>query len=76
MSLSEIEQAALTLPETDRTALVAKLLDTLPTYDGDVSDAEVDERDRELDSGAVSPLSHEEFVTRIQRARRRDTARL
>jgi hypothetical protein len=69
MSLSEIEQAALTLPETDRAALVAKLLDTLPAFDGDVSDAEVDERDRELDKGTVAPISHEEFVSRVRRER-------
>jgi Putative addiction module component len=69
MSLSEIEQAALTLPEADRAALVAKLLDTLPTYDGDVSDAEVDQRDRELDSGAVSPISHDELMRRVRQQR-------
>ena len=71
MSLAEIEQAALTLPESDRAALVTKLLDTLPAYEGDVSDAEVDQREQELDSGIVSPLSHDKFVRRVQRERQK-----
>lgn len=71
MSLAEIEQAALTLPESDRAALVTKLLDTLHTYDTEVSDNEIDRRDHELDSGAVSPISHDEFVRQVQRERQK-----
>lgn len=71
MSLKEIEREALALSEGDRTALVAALLDTLPDAGSDVCDEEVLKRERELDSGAVEPLSHEEFVRRVQSERGR-----
>ena len=71
VSLKEIEREALALSESDRTALIAALLDTLPDVGSDVSDEEVLKRERELDSGAVEPLSHEEFVRRVQSERGR-----
>ena len=71
MSLKEIEREALALSERDRTALIAALLDTLPDAGSDVSDEEVLKRERELDSGTVEPLSHEEFVRRVQSERGR-----
>ena len=71
VSLKEIEREALALSEGDRTALVAALLDTLPDAGSDVSDEELIKRERELDSGAVEPLSHEEFVRRVQSERGR-----
>ena len=71
MSLKEIEREALALSERDRTALIAALLDTLPDAGSDVSDEEVLQRERELDSGTVEPLSHEEFVRRVQSERGR-----
>lgn len=71
MSLKEIEREALRLSEVDRASLVAKLLDTLPDAGVDVSDDEVLRRERELDSGAVEPISHEEFVRRVQAQRQK-----
>jgi putative addiction module component (TIGR02574 family) len=71
VSLKEIEREALALTERERAALVAALLDTLPDIGVDVSDAEVDQRERDLHSGAVEPLSHEEFVRRVQSERQR-----
>jgi hypothetical protein len=71
MKLAEIEQDALSLPESERAALAAKLLDTLPPPGTDVSDEEVERRERELDSGQVAPILHEEFTRRVQRARGR-----
>ena len=71
MKLAAIEQEALALPVRDRASLAAKLLDTLPPPGTDVSDAEVEQREQELDSGQVTAISHAEFVRRIERERRR-----
>ena len=71
MTLNEIEQEAIALPERQRADLVCKLLETLPPAGIDVSDEEVVSRDRELESGEVEALSHEEFVRRVQAERGR-----
>jgi len=71
MKLAEIEQEALALPERERASLAAKLLDTLPPPGTDVSDDEVERRERELESGQATAISHEEFVRRVQQERRR-----
>lgn len=71
MKLAEIEKEAIALPEGQRADLVCKLLETLPPPGTDVSDEEVAGRERELESGAVEPLSHEEFVRRVQAERGR-----
>ena len=69
MTLSEIQQEAIALPERQRVDLLRALLDTLPPADADASDKEVKERDQQMESGEVEPLSHEEFVRRIQAER-------
>ncbi|HTE90139.1 MAG TPA: addiction module protein [Terriglobales bacterium] len=69
MKLEEIEQEALGLPERERASLAAKLLDTLPPPGTDASDDEVERRERELESGQVIAISHEEFVRRVQQER-------
>jgi hypothetical protein len=71
VTLNQIQQEAVALPERERMDLVRMLLDTLPPAGTDVSDEEIALRDRELESGQVEPLSHEEFVRRVQRERRR-----
>jgi hypothetical protein len=71
MTLNEIQQEAIALPERQRADLICKLLETLPPARTDVSDEEVAARDRELENGSVEPLSHEEFVRRVQAERRR-----
>ena len=71
MKLAEIEQEVLALSEKERATLAAKLLHTLPPPGTDVSDDEVERRERELDSGQVAAISHEEFVRRVQRDRGR-----
>jgi len=71
VKLAEIEQAALALTESERAALATKLLDTLPPPGTDVSNEEVDRRERELESGQVTAISHEEFVRRVQAERGR-----
>jgi hypothetical protein len=67
----EIEQEALALPDRDRATLAAKLLDTLPPPGMDVPDEEVEQRERELESGQVTAISHQEFVRRVQEQRGR-----
>jgi len=71
MKLAEIEQEALALPERERASLAARLLDTLPPPGTDVSNDEVEQRDRELESGQVAGILHEEFVRRVQQERGR-----
>jgi len=71
VKLAEIEQQALALPDRDRASLAAKLLDTLPPTGTDVSDEEVEEREREMGSGKVTAISHQEFVRRVQKQRGR-----
>jgi hypothetical protein len=69
MELAEIEREALTLSETDRATLAARLLDTLPPSDVVISGEEVERRERELDSGTVQAISHEELVRRVMQER-------
>jgi hypothetical protein len=69
MELAEIEREALTLSEADRATLAARLLDTLPPLDVVISDEEVERRERELDSGTVQAISHEELVRRVMQER-------
>ena len=69
MKFAEVEQEALALAESERAALATKLLDTLPPPGTDVSDDEIERRDRELESGQVAAISHEEFVRRVQAER-------
>jgi putative addiction module component (TIGR02574 family) len=69
VTLSQIQQEAVALTERERIDLVRTLLDTLPPAGTDVSDEEVTSREREMESGQVEPLSHEEFVRRVQKER-------
>lgn len=71
MKVEEIEQQALALSDGERATLVAKLLHTLPLVDAAVSDSEVEQRESDLDSGKVTPISHNEFIRRVQRERGR-----
>ena len=71
MKLEQIEREAIALPEPERAHLVCKLLDTLPAPLMDISDAEVAEREREMEAGTVEPMSQDEFVRRVQQERAR-----
>jgi hypothetical protein len=71
MSFKEIEQEAIALPEKQRASLVSTLLETLSPLDLDVTDEEVVQRDAELESGTVQPITHEELVRRVNEARKR-----
>ena len=69
MSFAEIEHEALALPESQRAALVAALLGTLPAPGSELSDAEAIQRDVELESGQAEGVLHEDFIRRIERER-------
>lgn len=51
-----------------RAGLIAYLLSSVSKTFLGADDEEVDRRDRELDSGQVTPISHEEFVRQVGRA--------
>ncbi|MHC1767818.1 MAG: hypothetical protein AB9869_26695 [Verrucomicrobiia bacterium] len=71
MNLAEIEQEALGLSEAERAALVLALMASLKAPGSGISDQEVEERDEELESGAVTPMLHDEFVQRVREDRGR-----
>jgi hypothetical protein len=71
MDVKQIEEEAAALPESLRAGLVWRLLQTLPASGFEVSDEDALQRDHDLDSGAIEPLSHEEFVRRVESARGR-----
>ena len=69
MNLSDVESQALQLSEDDRVELVLSVMSTLGASVGGVSDAEVDRRDLELETRETKPLSHAEFMLRVQEER-------
>jgi putative addiction module component (TIGR02574 family) len=72
MSLQEIEQSALKLPETQRAKLAAQLLSSLPAVLADEDDgvAEALRRDAELDADPAQGMSLEDLDKRVERRRR------
>jgi hypothetical protein len=71
MKLAEIELEAPALTGRERASLAAKLIGTLPFPEAEVSDDEVERREKDLESGRVVPISHEEFVRKIEWERHR-----
>jgi hypothetical protein len=69
MDAKQIEDEALALPESLRAGLVCRLIQSLPPSDLEVTDEEALQRDREMETGAIEPLAHEDFVRRIEAAR-------
>jgi hypothetical protein len=73
MSIAEIQNALSDLPEVERGALAARLLDSLPPHSQEDAGAEgIEEaaRRREpLDSGKLQPLRADDFWASIERFR-------
>jgi len=74
MRIEEIAPEALRLPPRERALLAASLWESIEDpfeLAVDLGDEEAialaESRDRELDSGAVAPVSHEEFMRRLRR---------
>ncbi len=63
VTLPEIEQTAMQLPDRERAALAAHLLDSLPSvlHDEDDGVAEAIRRDAELDTDPETGVSLQEF---------------
>lgn len=63
VTLAELEQQAMQLPEDQRAVLAAHLLDSLPAilHDDDAGLAEAVRRDAELDNDPSAGMTLEEF---------------
>ena len=64
-TLFEVQKAADGLSSEERAGLAAHLIATLPSPPLGPDDEEIDRRDAEMDSGAVTALSHEEFLSAV-----------
>lgn len=69
VQLADVRKQAEELSEEDRKGLVAYLLQGFAGVPSRPDDEEVEKRDVEMDSGAVTPLSHEEFLAQVGRMR-------
>ena len=74
-AIKEIEKTVLGLPVKQRVRLTESLLDSLPPLGEVWSEAEelaeVERREREIESGKVQPVSETEFWKRIEARRKR-----
>ena len=62
-TVEEIVQRASALPEADIATIVTSLISSLPNPSYDVSDVEVNERRRQLETGEVEEISLKDLVT-------------
>ena len=69
-AIEEIEKRVLALPVRQRVFLVESLIDSLPFDEKEMTDAEelaeVDRRERGIETGQVQPLSDAEFWNSIE----------
>lgn len=74
-AIEQIEQSVLALPLEQRVLLAESLLGSLPLTEAVWSDeeelAEVERREREIESGRVQPISDVEFWKRVEAGRNR-----
>ena len=61
--LADIQKQADELSPEDRSGLLAHLLHTLENTPEGATDQEAIERDAELESGEVTPISQEQFIS-------------
>lgn len=66
-TLTEVRQAADELSGEEQAELAAHLLASFSSAPLGPDDEELDRRDQEMDSGLVTPLSHEEFLVAVGR---------
>ena len=69
VQLADIQKQARELSEEDREGLVAYLLHGMAGLPAGPDDEEVGRRDAEMDSGAIAPISHAEFLAQVDRNR-------
>jgi putative addiction module component (TIGR02574 family) len=74
-AIEEIEKTVLALPVEQRVHLAESLLDSLEPLGEEWSEveemAEVERREREIESGEVQPLPDSEFWKRVEARRKR-----
>ena len=70
MSLQEIEQSALKLPETERARLAAQLLDSLPPVLAEEDDGVAEALRRDVDANPNREMILNDLDTRIEQRRR------
>ena len=74
-AIEEIEKTVLALPVERRVLLAESLLSSLPPLSDPWSEAEelaeVERREREIESGQVQPLPEAEFWKRVEAGRKR-----
>lgn len=68
--LADVQRQVQELSEEDRKGLVAYLLCGMSDLPSGPDDVRVEKREAEMDSGAVVPISHEEFLAQVGRIRR------
>ena len=73
-AIHEIQKAALALPLEQRVLLAESLLGSLPPVSEEWTEseemAEVDRREREIESGQVQPLPEGDFWSRVEARRK------
>ena len=62
MTVEDLKIAANALPEHQRLELTASLIEMLGAPADGVSDKEIEERKRQLDSGEVADISYDELI--------------
>ena len=67
VQLADIQKQAKELSEEERDGLVAYLLHGMSGLPMGADDEEVARRDAEMDSGSISPISHDEFLAQVGR---------
>ncbi|OYV06931.1 MAG: hypothetical protein CFE26_03655 [Verrucomicrobiales bacterium VVV1] len=68
--LADVQKQAKELSEEDRKGLVAFLLHEMSGLPSGPDDEEVERREAEMDAGAVTPISHDEFLAQVGRSGR------
>ena len=65
--LLDVQKQTAELSHEEKEGLLAYLIHELPDPVLGADDAEVLRREEEMDSGAVEPISHEEFLNQVGR---------
>jgi putative addiction module component (TIGR02574 family) len=74
-AIKDIEEKILALPIKQRAQLAESLLESLPPLGSESSEAEelaeVERREREIESGAVQPIPENKFWKQVEARRKR-----
>jgi hypothetical protein len=69
MKLADVQRQADSLSLEDRNGLLAYLIERIPDFPPAANEEELECRDAEMDSGEVTPISHQDFLARVGRNR-------